>query len=432
MSAVKNCLSLLKLPIAIFFSIAGWLLITPVALMMPRRCDWVAVIGRQDGRFLDNAKYFFLQAAHQESKINFAYITERSEVAEAIRNSGLNAMLFPSFRGIWFLLRCNIAVVDESSWYRKSRFFLLRGAKIVQLWHGVGFKLIEDCLWANQVGRNAWFSHPIVQKMRMIAYAITGRRVRYAAVLATSKFYRNEVFSLAFRADNFWIAGYPRNDFSQSLSGRMRELAWWNVDNTARDIIKIHPGSNRKLVLIAPTFRDAGSIPMQLDISAVEKINEFAEKFGFEFIFKFHPSEKNIDHISGSNFHICTRDSDIYPIFPYASALITDYSSISMDFLHTDKPICFFIPENDDYVLKDRQLQFDPRLMMPGAIAGDWQSMLEALARQLDNDEWASERAALRLKAFDEFPQEQAVSRLLNLMSEQGWLKKYSSNPALY
>ncbi|QJX03287.1 hypothetical protein HML84_08185 [Alcanivorax sp. IO_7] len=57
-----------------------------------------------------------------------------------------------------------------------------------------------------------------------------------------------------------------------------------------------------------------------------------AEEHNIKFIFKFHPYEKALDHVSGNHFHICDRESDIYPILPYLSALVTDYSSISMDF----------------------------------------------------------------------------------------------------
>lgn len=204
---------------------------------------------------------------------------------------------------------------------------------------------------------------------------------------------------------------------------RTFRLAWSNVDAQVLNSITTWRKQNKKLVIVAPTFRDSGSLPMHLDNNCLSSLEEFAEKNNVEFLFKFHPSEKNIDNIAGVHFHICDRDSDIYPLFPYAAALVTDYSSICMDFLWVGKPLFFLIPENDDYAEKDRQLQFDPRTMMPGPVVPDWSSLQTALLNEWSHDNYASERASLLSKAFDDLPQSEATSQLISIMREKGWVK---------
>lgn len=422
----KQARALLGLPISVLVSLIGWLFIVPIALLIPRRKDWAAVIGRQDGRFLDNAKYFFLHANSIAPTLRIVYITERAGVEEMIKIHGFQAVRYPSIRGAWFLLRCAVVVVDEASWHRHFRFFWLIGAQTIQLWHGVGFKWVEAKLWEHQTGSLRWFSNQVVRKFRMGAYKITGRRVCYSTVLCTSSFYRDEVFKPAFKAKNFLVAGYPRNDFAQALQSKYMDLAWCNVDTRVKKKLEQWQTEERRLVMITPTFRDSGNIPMQLDSTRLKEINDFAEQNKVEFIFKFHPSDKNADRISGKHFHICARDSDIYPLFPYLSALVTDYSSISMDFLLVDKPLLFLIPENDDYVEKDRQLQFDPRSMMPGPIVSTWGALLDSLLREWEYDNHQVERAALRSKAFDGLPQSEAVPKLIALMRENNWISTQS------
>lgn len=403
-------------------SVVGWLLVAPIVALIPKRRDWIAVIGRLDGHFADNAKYFFLQAGELTPATRCVFVTEHESVAVRIANTNREALCYPHFAALWFLARCNIAVVDESSWYKRMRRFLLIRAHVVQIWHGVGCKRIELDRWQHETGRYSWISQSPIVRLRLLAYRLTGRWKRYAAVATTSRFYRDEVFAPAFSARHFPVTGYPRNDFALSLHGINRELAWMNVDASIKRRLTEWDALGRKLVLVAPTFRDSGTMPMQLDETTLRTIDDFAENHGVEFIFKFHPSERNVDHISGEHFHVCTRESDIYPLMSRFAALVTDYSSISMDFLLVNKPLLFLIPEDDGYTLNDRQLQFDPRMMMPGPMVTDWPTLLAKLLAEWLHDTHVQERAELRRKAFDNLDQSQATFKLIALMQEQGWI----------
>lgn len=407
---------------SVFTSILGWAVLAPLAALMPKRHDWIAVIGRQNGHFLDNTKYFFLQGGEKAPDLRIVFVTEQKEVQSFLARSSREALIFPTFRAIWFLMRCSSVVVDEPAWFRQLRYFLLIRARVIQLWHGIPFKRIELDHWRHEMGRHAWASHPMSLRVRLLTYRLTGRRMRYAAVVATSRFYRDEVFMPAFMAKHFPITGYPRNDFALSLQGENRDLAWSNVDTSIKSRLDEWQRYGRKLVMVTPTFRDSGSIPIQLDDATLRSIDAFAEVHGVEFLFKFHPSERNTDHVSGRHFHVCVRNSDIYPVLPHTAALVTDYSSISMDYLLVDKPLLFLIPIDDGYARNDRGLQFDPRTMMPGPVVPDWESLLTALLTEWANDTHADERAILRSKAFDDLPQAEAVPKLLALMREQGWI----------
>lgn len=418
---------MLKLSYSIFIRILGgvfgWFFIVPIAILVPKRRDWIGVYGRQDGRFLDNAKYFFLQASEEMVGTHFVFITERRDTADTINSFGCVSYCYPGFKTIWFLLRCGSFVVDEVSWYKRFRFYLLFRANIVQLWHGVPFKWIELGLWKNQTSSLAWASTPTILKLRLFLYKLTGRWVCYSAVVTTSEFYCANSFIPSFESRLYPVLGYPRNDFAKSLKGNKLDLAWSNVDDNIRCNLEKWLSSERKIVLVAPTFRDSGAAPMRLDSASLEVMEKLAEKNGIEFVFKFHPSEKNVDNISGRYFHVCDRESDVYPILPYLSALVTDYSSIGMDFLLVDKPLIFLIPDGDDYLHADRKLQFDPRAMMPGPVISSWDTLLQTLLMEWDSDTYKDKRARLRDKTFDGLPQSEAVPKLLEVMRVNGWIK---------
>lgn len=204
---------------------AGFLLL-PIAFLCPKRADWVAVIGRQDGRFLDNAKYFFIQAPSAAPELRIVFVTERPDVFQFLTGRSRETLLYPTAKSVWFLLRCGTVVVDEAAWFRKARFFLLIRSRVVQLWHGVPFKWIELGLWRNPTGKFSWTSNRWVLWFRHLIYRLTGRYMRYSVVISTSKFYRDNVFSKAFSSHYFLVTGYPRNDFALSLSEEDAKLAW--------------------------------------------------------------------------------------------------------------------------------------------------------------------------------------------------------------
>lgn len=422
MSAARWVRRVGKLSLSLVGSLLGWLVVVPIALLIPKRRDWIAVIGKQEGRFLDNAKYFFLQASSVAPDLRLVWVTESRETAAHVRDGGYESLLHPTRQSCWFLLRCGSVLVDEAAWFRRGRFFLLRGAAVVQLWHGVGIKYTELSQWRRERARFGWASSRLVLLLRLAVYRFTGRRMRYAAVACTSRFYRDNVFRPAFAARCFPLTGYPRNDFGISLDTKGRALAWRNVDRTIAGQLANWQEQGRRLVIVAPTFRESGTVPMQLDAANLANLDAFADANAVEFVFKFHPFERGAAGIAGRHFHVCDRDSDLYPLLPSAAALVTDYSSISMDFLLVDKPLLFLIPTGDDYAYNDRQLQFDPRTMMPGPVVPDWSSLLVALLAEWGNDAHAGERAALRRKAFDDMPQSDAVPKLISLMRERGWI----------
>lgn len=132
----------------------------------------------------------------------------------------------------------------------------------------------------------------------------------------------------------------------------------------------------KKIVLYAPTFRDDPS----LDAKFLSYFNyaEFEKALGDThcLLVRLHPQVHGTARIDGAvdvtdyrNVNDLTLISDV---------LITDYSSICMDFVLLDKPCVFFAPDLDDYTSR-RPFYFDYRSYIPGEIAQNTAQLVTAV-----------------------------------------------------
>ncbi|MCR9583669.1 CDP-glycerol glycerophosphotransferase family protein, partial [Vibrio alginolyticus] len=59
--------------------------------------------------------------------------------------------------------------------------------------------------------------------------------------------------------------------------------------------------------------------------------------------------------------------------------LITDYSSVYIDYLLTDKPIIFVNGDIDSYLTEDRELYYDYNSVTPGIKCSTWNDVISAI-----------------------------------------------------
>lgn len=399
----------------IFFALLSWLVIAPIAFLIPKNKRLIAVIGKDGGAFLDNCKYFYLQSQqHLAGKQKCVFITNKEEVFKTLQKENLPVITYPSFTGACFLLRANIVVVDSFEWFKQLRFFLTLGAKKVQLWHGVGFKQIE--LGKQNLAHRLFTTGNLLRRVQIYYRNIIGRNVFYNVVNTTSNFYKKEVFEPAFSAKHFTTFGYSRNAFDHSKNNLI------NTDSSIFSQLDTWLADDKNIILFVPTFREHRDTPLGLNSENIKLINKWCEAMNSIIIFKFHPWENGIRHVKSPFLFQYDSRKDVYPLFPYLDTMISDYSSIYMDFLLLDKPIFFLIPDKQQYLEQDRQIQFNYDEMTPGAKAESWQQLLEVMEQQKDNDHFKRERKELYLKTFDSNIQSLATRKILDFFRAKQWL----------
>lgn len=83
------------------------------------------------------------------------------------------------------------------------------------------------------------------------------------------------------------------------------------------------------------------------------------------------------------NSNMCT----IYHIMDAFDGLITDYSSIYVDYLLLDKPIIFSCPDIEKYRADRGFIVDDPALLMPGAIVKAQDQLIKTMSDIINGDD---------------------------------------------
>lgn len=375
----------------LIYSFIGWCFIVPISFFVPKKKKLIVHVGgRKQALFTGNIKYFFHHM--QETNSNNWFLTYSKDEYLKIRNAHQNVLKFPSLKSIWYLLRCEIVVVDIYEWVKCFRFFLLFRSKVVQLWHGVGFKRI-------QLDSPDYIENK-KSLMRRIEANLFPLYPCHDLLISTSEFYTEHLFSKAFKSKSIVETGYPRNDvFFRPVS----ENDLISIDRVCYSEIVKRKKEGIRLVLFVPTHRETGGDPLSDKAIDISSLNKYGIENNLLFVFKFH-SYTVLDADRDAKSHIIWYDNeaDIYPVLPLADLMVTDYSSIYMDFLLLDKPILFYPYDYDKYIAKDRAIQFDYDWITPGEKCFSQDALLNALTKKLNitDDSYREKRAEIRKIAF--------------------------------
>lgn len=151
----------------------------------------------------------------------------------------------------------------------------------------------------------------------------------------------------------------------------------FNLDRMRADFDKRYPEcKGKKLVLYAPTFRDNPADDSR--ILANFDIDAFNERFGDEYslLIRLHPQVHADVEFNGA-VDVCKYENTL-ELMKLCDILITDYSSICMDFAIQNKPVYFYAFDLERYE-KERAFYFDYESYVPGPVAKDFQTLLNLL-----------------------------------------------------
>jgi len=375
----------------IFLYIPGRVIISPLAYLFPRKGGPLIFMGRflpnEKGKFRDNVKYLFLYM-YRKGERNIYFFSGDKTTIEALKEKGIPVIKHPSFRSVILLLRARILIVDSSEWIRGIQHFLLEGAKKAQLWHGVGYKLVELCKWKSK--------NPILNIIRTMFKVIKGSAPVYDFIASTSDFYTENLFSKCFKWKKIVETGQPRNDVFFRTPD---EFDMIGTDSEAFEKIKKWKSLGYSVILYAPTFRkNEKKFPLDL-----YQFNEFLGNHRIGLIIKKHPvNSYTTSKELFENIFFHDPSADVYPLLPMIDLLITDYSSIYVDFLLLKKPVIFFPYDYEEYIKTEGEFQFDYNEMTPGIKCYNQQQLEKSLIEILikKKDSWMVQREKILELAY--------------------------------
>jgi CDP-glycerol glycerophosphotransferase len=231
--------------------------------------------------------------------------------------------------------------------------------------------------------------------------AIRGKNYTYDLFVSTSEYFTASIFSKTERAKNFIDSGYPRNDifFKEQLDG----LDLLGADIESLQKINELRKNGFKSVLYAPTWDDPMGNAVKSGFLDLAKLSEFAKKHKVLFVFKFHPSVHCVEEFGlFDNIIYYDNTKDIQPLLKATDILVTDYSSVYIDYLLLDRPIIFFPYNYEKYMESQQGLLIDYKSMVPGSICYSQDQLQEAIANFAPGrtDGFADKRAEIKKLAF--------------------------------
>jgi CDP-glycerol glycerophosphotransferase len=363
------------------------------------------VYGRDGGKFSDNCKHL-LCGRNPLHGIDMVYVARDKTTSNAIRAHGARSIRRGSFAEFRAWLRAGTIFVDSVDWAEGFRYAASHGARIVQMWHGIPLKLVQQA----RIDARKPRPFPFEQAYRLYL-AATGRSRPVDWFLSTSPFVTDHAFRKSFHFDNVSHAGYPRNDALFDPNDPLRLL---NVDMRARDLATTHRSGGGKVGVYAPTFRNALNDPFADGTVDLGALSDVCSRLGVLLLVKLHPwMHGRLQSVELPGLVFVAPDSDLYPLLPLTDFLVTDYSSVFFDYLLLDRPVLFFPYDLDTYLAEERPMYFDYDQMTPGPKAFDMQALVSSLSDAVaGKDDWSEPRARIRGLVF-EHRDGRAAERLL-------------------
>lgn len=293
------------------------------------------LFGTGTGLFHDNSKYLFLYCLQNES-LPCYWIARTEETYRMLKTLQYPVIKQNSLISIWFAARARTYVITAE--VLDIFPFISNRTKLIQLWHGVPIKKIGYDYYADRAQES--------KKKKILGKNFSYSRFDY---LSVDKEEYIRIFSSAFKMDQgkIKVHGQPRNHvLMQNATVEVNGIeAFAGIDHRKRKI------------LYAPTYRANEHENIALLNEIVNARNDvFLEKNNCLIILKLHPfltSKKFYKELELSNFKSFidySSYSDIQELILLSDALISDYSSLVLDYTITGKPINIFAPDWDSYV----------------------------------------------------------------------------------
>lgn len=314
--------------------------------------------------YTDNAYAMFLYLSkNYGKKYKYVWLMNDEKSLQSISLNGKDAKYVKllkkkSLKGFWYFLRAKHVFythgIFESIYVRQS------ANKMINLWHGMPLKRI-----GLMDGKPAGYMH----------------NLQYT--IATSTLFQHIMSkSFGIEEQRVLVSGQPRCDLFNATTDFFEKS---EIDVAKYKSIGIWLPTYRKSIVSTEIREDGdfkeGEISF-LDGNGLEQLNENLSKSNNLLLIKLHPMDalQNFDFKVYSNIRIIKQKdfySQLYPLLGNCDYLITDFSSVWVDFELTGKPMAFVFDDFDKYQ-SNRGFTIDNLLnLLPGKIINDMDGLVE-------------------------------------------------------
>jgi CDP-glycerol glycerophosphotransferase len=294
----------------------------------------------------DGARALVVEALSRPEPPRVTWLARTSVEAQAARLLGAHVEQHGSWHAFVAALRSGVVVVTHG--FGDASRFGSRGALVVNLWHGSPLKRMH-------LDSPAALRLPVVGAWRP-ARELTRRMyrrgtLRIGLVPAGSPLAASHLQSAFGLPDGrVEVLGEPRTDVLFAGSPEQRRAR-------ARTRLEqaVGPLGSRPVVLFAPTWRDGHADPVVPTPAEWEELERWLDDHhGAVLVVRPHPLGIGDYERSGDRVRLLTSaaEPDVMAVLPAVDALVTDYSSILVDFAVTGGPVVFLAPDEATYAAR--------------------------------------------------------------------------------
>lgn len=345
----------------------------------------VALVSMHNENFNDSLGQIY-EELKKEGKYSFVFIS-RTDLELKLKN-------VPKVFSFFFVKSRKLAqskyVFLNDNFLPMSKLNFKKDAVITQLWHGEGvFKRFGLEIAQDEITRKNE-----TEANKKLSFVVCSSK-------AVAPYYEK---AFGVKSEQVLPLGSPRTDYFYKNENKAK----------ARECIeKMYPQTKgKKLVLYAPTFRDNetddGEIIMRFDAKKI------SQSLGDEYavLIRLHPQVHFFTGELSGAINVTDYD-DVRQLVLCCDILITDYSSICMDFSLLDKKTMFFAYDKDRYE-SIRNFYFDYEEYVPGKVVYTTDEIIKEIKTPIDKEK------NNRFKSFNfDFFDGQSAKRVIDFVMKE-------------
>jgi CDP-glycerol glycerophosphotransferase (TagB/SpsB family) len=229
-------------------------------------------------------------------------------------------------------------------------------------------------------------------------------------------YFLNNEYLNDLRLPKFIPIGHPRNDLLIKMQ-KKKEYVYFLKNKY--NLLKYG-----KIYLFAPTHRETYLFNYEFDkkiarlyLEELEGIDKFCKERNCVILYRPHYMIDNVNNIHFNNVRVISPklEKDPRPFMLVSDFLITDYSSIYVDYLLLNKPIIFYQPDLELYknIIRGLVVDENNKIHMPGPKLKNLKEIFELDEKDFDNYDLESSR-----RFFHKYYDGRSLERLANFIKK--------------
>ena len=369
--------------------------ITKVAAPFIKKDKNIVLFSSSGGRyFTGNAKSLFLYMK-ENTQLKCIWATSDRNLYLKLKEQygGGSTGLFHTFDSLKLVLKAKTVVMTHGT-SDMPYVYLGKKTNVIQTWHGTPVKKLGILDSSN---KDANIKKFLKESERYTAFISSSKATSWALAAC-----------FGMDARKIYVTGQPRNDILFKENDRDKILNALYPDIPPYDHI----------ILYAPTWREKENARFfPFDDIDWQFFESFLEKNKIVIFLRGHIND-NIDYIKDSSRILCMNQDkveDVQDVLNIFDLLITDYSSIYIDFLLLNRPIIYIPYDLKDYE-KTRGLLYDYEHIAAGPCVSDFSQLIGSIEDFINNNDFYSESRARLNDFFNEYKDNKSSGRVYELI----------------